>query len=181
MRDIPSLERASKLHPKLIQEVVDTITEIEQGFPPTIKVRIVQGLRTIAEQDDLFALGRTKVNPVGKSAKKPMGNIVTKARGGKSYHNFAVAFDFALMYDKDANGSFEELSWDIAKDGDKDGLKDWDEVIAAFEAKGWESGGKWRTFKDYPHLQKTFSFTIKQMKEKYDKGDFISGTEYLNL
>jgi peptidoglycan LD-endopeptidase CwlK len=170
MRDQQSLERCQKLHPKVRQEAIEAIEEAEAGFPSNMKVRVVQGVRTIEEQNELYAQGRTKP-----------GKIITKAIGGKSYHNFSVALDFAIMYDKDYNGSFEELSWDIAKDGDKDGIKDWDEVIAAFEKRGWESGSKWRTFKDYPHVQRSFGFKVSELLAKYNAGDFIPGTQYLNI
>lgn len=170
MRDAISFERCQKLHPAIRQEVIDTITDVEQGFPPTIKIRVVQGLRTIAEQDALYAKGRTAP-----------GLKVTNARGGKSYHNFGTAFDFAIMYDKDGNGSFETLSWDVVKDGDADGRKDWDEVITAFEAKGWESGSKWRTFKDFPHLEKSFGYKTSELFAKYKAKDFIQGNLYVNV
>src|SRR5688572_22238652 len=108
MRDLMSHQRAELLHPKVRQEVVETIIQVETGFPPTMKVRIVQGLRTVKEQDALFAKGRTTPGP-----------IVTKARGGKSYHNYGLAIDFAIMYDANGDGNFEELSWSLVKDGDK--------------------------------------------------------------
>jgi hypothetical protein len=170
MRDAVSISRVKLLHPKVRDEVSMTIAEIEAGWPVTMAIRIVQGVRTIEEQNELYAQGRTKP-----------GKIITKARGGSSFHNFFTAIDFAIIYDKDGNGTWEELSWDINKDGNKDGKKDWNDVIAAFEAKGWESGSKWRTFKDYPHLQRTFGYTVKQLLAKYNAGDFIPGTKYLNL
>lgn len=139
MRDFASIERANKLHPNIRQEAVECIETAESGFPENIRIRIAQGLRTFAEQDALCA-------------KRPR---VTKAKGGQSLHNYGLAIDFVLLYDKDNNGTFEEVSWDIAKDFDNDGIADWNEVVKQFESKGWEWGGKWRTFKDYPHVQKT--------------------------
>lgn len=168
MRDQVSIERAAKLHPKVRQEVIDIITKAEAGFPPTIKVRIVQGLRTIAEQDALYAQGRTKP-----------GQIVTKARGGRSYHNYGIAVDFSLLYDKNGDGNFEELSWDTKKDFDTDGIADWQEVVRAFEAKGWEWGGKFRTFPDYPHVQKSFGYTVKQLFTLVGLGKVTDG--YVNI
>lgn len=170
MKDAVSFERCQKLHPDVRQEAIETLEKIELSFPPTIRVRVVQGLRTIEEQNELYAQGRTKP-----------GKIITKARGGKSFHNWGLAIDFAILYDKDNNGSFEELSWDIQKDFDIDGKKDWDEVRTAFEAKGWEWGGRWRTFPDYPHLQKTFGYTSSQLLVRYNRNMFIDGTKYLKL
>lgn len=163
MRDSISLERCKKLHPKIRQEAIDIITAVEAGFPPTIKIRVAQGLRTIAEQNELYAIGRTKP-----------GTIVTKARGGKSYHNFGLSIDFCLCYDKNADGIFDEVSWDTAKDFDKDGIIDWQEVVKSFESKGWEWGGKWRTFTDMPHVQKTFNQKTAQLLQKINSGQIDS-------
>lgn len=51
-------------------------------------VRIISGTRTYAEQDDLYAKGRWG---------GPPGPKVTKAKGGQSNHNFAIAWDVALF------------------------------------------------------------------------------------
>lgn len=170
MKDAISLERCQKLHPAVRQEAIETLEKIETLFPPTVRVRVVQGLRTIEEQNELYAQGRTKP-----------GKIITKAKGGKSFHNYGLAIDFAILYDKDGNGTFEELSWDIQQDFDIDGKKDWDEVRTSFEAVGWEWGGKWRTFKDYPHLQKTFGYTAAQLFVRYNRNMFIPNTRYVKL
>lgn len=170
MRDAISLERCQNLHPSVRQEVIDTITKVEQGFPPNIKVRVVQGLRTIEEQDALYAQGRTKP-----------GKKVTNARGGKSYHNYGTAIDFAIMYDHNGDGKFEILSWDISKDADKDGKSEWMEMVDAFKAIGWQWGGEWHSIKDYPHLEKSFGYTVSQLFAKYNAKDFIPGNKYLNL
>jgi peptidoglycan L-alanyl-D-glutamate endopeptidase CwlK len=127
----------------------------------------VQGLRTIDEQNALYAQGRTKP-----------GSIVTNAKGGSSFHNYGLAIDFAILTDKDGNGSFEDLSWDIKRDNDKDGTADWLEVVKVFEAAGWSWGGKWSSIKDYPHLEKTFGYTWRQLLEKYNSGATV---EYVIL
>lgn len=168
MRDAISLQRANLLHPLVRREVIETIEAIEAGLPPTVKIRIVQGLRTIAEQDAIYAQGRTKP-----------GAIVTHAKGGSSFHNYGLAFDFAIMYDKDGNGSFEALSWDINYDFDKDGVKDWQEVVKAFKAKGWKWGGDWTNSKDNPHLEKTFGYTWRDLYAKHKAKDVLD--DYVNI
>lgn len=170
MRDKISLERAKLLHPVVREEVINLITKVEQGFPPNIAVRIVQGLRTIAEQNALYAKGRTAP-----------GAIVTNAKGGSSYHNYGLAIDFAILIDKDGNGTYDELSWDIKKDNDKDGVADWLEVVKVFEAAGWEWGGKWSSIKDYPHLQKTFGLKWQTLLARHNKKQFIAGIDYVAL
>lgn len=170
MRDKISITRAKLLHPSVRDEVVNLITEVEKGFPPHIAVRIVQGLRTIEEQNALYAQGRTKP-----------GNIVTNAKGGSSYHNYGLAIDFAILIDKDGNGTYDELSWDIKKDNDKDGVADWLEVVKVFEAAGWEWGGRWSQLKDYPHVQKTFGYSWKLLLAKHNNKELIAGTQYVKV
>lgn len=144
--DQVSLDRISKLHPKIRAEVLTLFKKCYDTI--NVPIRIVQGLRTIAEQDALYVQGRTKP-----------GNIVTNARGGDSNHNYGLSFDFCLLND---NG----ISWDVNIDRDKDGQKDWWEVIKLFEAAGYEAGAKWKSFTDLPHIQKTFNFTTARLKEK---------------
>lgn len=138
MRDTLSIHRANLLHPKVRQEVIDAISEVEAFWPVGTCVRIVQGLRTIAEQDALYAQGRTKPGP-----------IVTKAKGGSSFHNFGLAIDGVIMVGKD-------IVWDHPL---------WPEVVAAFKAKGWGWGGDFKSIVDKPHLEKTFGKKPAQLRE----------------
>lgn len=164
MRDSAiSLPRINELHPKLRQEIITGIDYLE-AQNSNMTIRVAQGYRSFAYQDDLYAQGRTKP-----------GQKVTQARGGQSDHNFRVAWDFVIIY----NG--KEVSWDVNADRDKDGIKDYFEVIEYFESKGWSSGARWRTFKDCPHLAKTFGRTTKQLLAMYKAKKFIQGTEFLEL
>lgn len=170
MRDKISIARAKLLHPKVRDEVITLIEKAECQLAGNLAIRIVQGLRTIEEQNALYAQGRSKP-----------GNIVTNARGGSSYHNYGLAIDFAILVDKDGNGTYDDVSWDIRKDNDRDGTADWLEVVKVFEAAGWEWGGRWSSIKDYPHVQKTFGYKWQQLIEKYNKKDLIPGTKYVNI
>lgn len=164
-----SLPRIELLHPKVRKEILDTIKELESKvLSPRIAIRIVQGLRTIEEQNELYAQGRTKP-----------GKIVSNAKGGSSFHNYGFAIDFALLYDKDNNGTFETLSWDTQADFDKNGKKEWSEVVAAFKAKGFVWGGDFKSIKDNPHFEKSFGFSWQQLLKKYENKEFIKGTKYV--
>lgn len=165
MRDKITAQRIALLHPKRRDEVTAIINAAEAKFPVNMAIRIVQGLRTFEEQDALY-----KQRPK-----------VTNAKGGQSLHNYGLAIDFAILLDKNNDGVFEELSWDTSKDFDKDGTIDWQEVVNEFEKAGWEWGGKWRTFKDLPHCQKTGGYTWRQLLEKYNAGKFIAGTKYIDI
>lgn len=182
MRDAVSFQRASQLHPFIRSEVITAITDIEdKKFSQYMAVRIVQGLRTFPEQNGLYALGRTVKNPDGVSVKKPMGNIVTMSKAGQSYHCFGLAIDFAILYDKDKNGTFEKLSWDLVADMDRDGESDWMEVVDAFEALEYVWGGHFSKLQDNPHLEKHKGIHWSELLRRYNAKDFIPGTEYVNL
>lgn len=118
-----------------------------------VRLRFPYVLRTNEEQAELYAQGRTKP-----------GRKVTNAKPGQSYHNYGLAFDIVLLYDNDGNGTFEEASWDRLRDGDGDKRSDWMEVVDFFKSRGWEWGGDFRSFKDYPHFQKTFGYTWRDLQ-----------------
>ena len=140
-------ERILKLHPAIRQEVQEcTISCYNKGVP----IRIVQGFRSFPEQDAIYAQGRTLP-----------GKIVTNAKGGDSWHNYGLAPDFCLLR------MGNQISWNREEDLDKDGQKDWHEVVDVFLSKGFEWGGNWTSFPDYPHLQKTLGLTIRRAKELY--------------
>ena len=170
MRDKVSHDRAMLLHPSIRSEVINLIDKAEAQLPKTAAIRIVQGLRTFAEQDALYAQGRTKP-----------GARVTNSKGGQSYHNYGLAIDFALLYDKDGNGTYESLSWDLLKDFDKDGEADWMEIVNVFEEAGYTWGGRFTSIKDNPHLEKTFGNNWRVLLERYNKKQFVPGINYVVL
>jgi len=151
LEDKYSLERIAKLHPKLRHEVDQIYRElIRQRIP----VRITDTLRTFEEQERLYAIGRTRP-----------GKIVTKAKAGQSYHNYGLALDFCLLTN---NG--REALWNRTADLNLNQQADWDEVVSLFKHYGWEWGGDWASFKDYPHLQKTFGYSTSFLLELHNTG-----------
>jgi peptidoglycan L-alanyl-D-glutamate endopeptidase CwlK len=99
--------------------------------------------------------------------------VVSKADSWQSVHNYALAFDIVLLYDKDGDGKFEEVSWDTKRDGDGDGIADWLEVTKIFTEAGFtngfiSNGKKW----DFPHFQINFGLNWRQMKAKIDAGQY---------
>lgn len=167
-----SITRSKLLHPILRDEAITILSEIDKATSTANSFcRYTFTLRSIAEQDGLYALGRTKVNPDGKSTKKPKGNIVTNARGGQSMHNYGLAIDIAFVVNK-------EGSWETTKDWDKDGISDWMEVVRIFKKYGWEWGGDWSSFKDMPHFQKVKGYTTTKLlalvkSKKIDREGYI--------
>ncbi|RYI24991.1 peptidase [Bacillus infantis] len=143
------LEKAERklcnVHP-LVREKAQEV--IKRAYDKGIYVVITQGLRTIAEQNNLYAQGRTAP-----------GDKVTNAKGGESYHNFGLAVDFAI-----ANSNGTVIYWNTAIDTNKDGAKDWHQVGKIGQECGFEWGGVWRSFVDMPHLQYTFGLSLAQLR-----------------
>ncbi|MEK3683464.1 M15 family metallopeptidase [Paenibacillus sp. FSL R10-2736] len=133
------------LHPVLLAGATELI---RRSYARGIPILITQGMRTIAEQNALYAQGRTK-----------KGAIVTNAKGGNSYHNYGLAIDFALLL---PDG--KSVSWDMKRDGDGDKVADWQEVAQEAKKLGFEWGGDWSSFKDYSHLQMTFGLTTAELR-----------------
>ncbi|WP_082707910.1 M15 family metallopeptidase [Paenibacillus sp. DMB5] len=134
-----------KLHPVLL---AGASALIQRSYAKGIPIVITQGMRTIAEQNALYAQGRTKP-----------GNIVTNARGGSSYHNYGLAIDFALLL---PDG--KTVSWDTSRDGNNDKMADWQQVAQEAKKLGFAWGGDWTSFKDYSHLEMTFGLTTEQLR-----------------
>ncbi len=142
-----TLQRIEKLHPRIKDEAKEIYEEICKSLKGRAVCRFTHTLRSFKEQNDLFAIGRTKP-----------GRIVTNARGGQSYHNYGLAVDICLIIDG------KIASWNTTADFDKDGIADWQEIVRIFKIYGWEWGGDWR-FKDMPHFQKTFGLSIKEWQK----------------
>ncbi len=119
------VERLRGLQPEPRREAQAALA---QAATEGVDVMVTTGLRSFAEQSRLYAQGRTMP-----------GNIVTHAKAGQSYHNFGLAFDFVVV----KNG---RAIWD-------QNHKDWKRFVEICKAHGFDWGGNWRTFKDYPHLQ----------------------------
>lgn len=150
-------QRIALLHPNIRQEVTDIINECNRALTGRAQVRISQGLRTFGEQDNLYAIGRTKP-----------GKIVTNAKGGQSIHNYGFAVDIVLIIDG------KTASWDTAKDWDSDQVSDWTECVNIFKKFGWSWGGDWSSFKDMPHFDKIgFSNWRLLQAKKRDANNYV--------
>jgi len=83
----PGLARSSALLATLRPELEPKIRALlEHAAAAGIPLVVTSATRTAAEQDRLYAQGRTTPGP-----------IVTEVRAGGSYHNFGLAADVALL------------------------------------------------------------------------------------
>lgn len=178
MEDKLTLDRIKLLHPKLRDEVEGIYrNQIVPALTGRAICRFAYTLRTFAEQDALYAQGRTRLfDENGRRL-----GIVTKAKGGQSIHNYGLALDIVLLVDKDGNGTFDSASWDTKSDFDRDRNADWMEVVNILKKNGWTWGGDWKSFKDMPHFEKTLGYTWKTLLKKHNSKEFIPGTTYVNL
>ena len=160
MDDI-TLKRINKAHPSIRQELRDDYLYCNNKLlGKGVRLRFASVYRSNEEQDKIYKMIPKRTN----------------AKGGQSIHNYGLAFDIVLLYDKDGNGTFETASWNKVKDGDKNGVADWMQVVNYFKSRGWEWGGDWKSFKDAPHFQKTNGLSWRDLK---DKPKFIeNGIEY---
>lgn len=168
MVDNITLQRIDLLHPKIREEVRNIYLDEVVPALTNVTCRFTYTLRTFAEQDALYAQGRTRLfDAQGKRL-----GIVTKAKGGQSIHNYGLAFDIVLLVN---NGA----SWDTVKDFDKDSKPDWMEVVSIFKKHGYTWGGDWK-FKDAPHFEKT-GYNWRNLLAKHNIKSFTPGTTYVNI
>ncbi len=135
MRDV------NALHPKLQQKIAELKQLCEKNG---LHIGIGECLRTAAEQDALYAQGRTKP-----------GNRVTNAKGSSysSQHQWGIAFDF---YRNDGKGAYHNSDGFFQKTGS----------LAKSIGLGW--GGDWKSPVDLPHLYlPTWGSTPTILKQQY--------------
>jgi peptidoglycan L-alanyl-D-glutamate endopeptidase CwlK len=153
-----TLNRIKEAHPRLRDKMLKDYIAANNLLGKGARLRFAYVFRSNALQDKLFN-------------QRPK---VTNAKGGQSIHNYGLAFDIVLLYDNDGNGTFEEASYSMIKDFDKDAIADWKEVTDYFKSQGWECGADWKSFKDAPHFEYNYGFDWRTLKARVDKGLIIT-------
>lgn len=148
-----SLPRVQALHPKYRDSAQSFIEDAENTL--NITLRVSEGFRTFAQQSAMYAQGRTTP-----------GNIVTFSPGGTSYHNYGLAIDLVIV-----NG-----------DGSIDWTYNYNLLVPFAEKYGMTCGinfpiGK----KDTDHFENTYGYNWRYLLHKYQSGDFITGTNFVNI
>lgn len=117
-------ERLKGVKPELARKCLELIALVRNAGNDLL---ITTGYRSVAEQNRLYAQGRTKP-----------GKIVTNAKGGQSNHQTGDAVDFAVI----VKGA---VTWDV---------NIYKKTIGKYSAQvGLKWGGNWKKFKDYPHVE----------------------------
>lgn len=104
------------------------------------ELRITHTYRSTAEQNALYAQGRTTP-----------GARVTNARGGDSLHNYRVAFD--VVFIKGLKAWYPPASSPL-----------WQEIGKIAQSIGLEHGD--RGFVDLPHFQYRAGYSLEDFKKK---------------
>lgn len=122
------MAKIDELNPEFKTKVEIIISALNNSTG--LKWIVVQGVRTIAYQNELYSQGRTKP-----------GQIVTNAKGGQSAHNFKLAADIAPLNEKGT-----DVWWNCPK-------KYWDCLGQVAEGMGLTWGGHFRNLCDLPHVE----------------------------
>lgn len=131
----------TQLHPLLQVKIYQLVELCKKN---NLKIGISECLRTVKEQDALYAQGRTT-----------SGSIVTNAKGStySSMHQWGVAFDFYRNDGKGAYNDSDNFFSNVGKLGQSIGL---------------EWGGSWKSITDKPHFQlPNWGSTTSTLKSKY--------------
>ena len=148
--DIISDQRINGLHPKIRNAAKEFILRAEKDLG--IKLRLVSGLRTWEEQNELYAKGRTAG-----------GNVVTNAKAGDSLHNYGLALDVVEIKDGQA-------LWNNPN---------WKKIANLGKSLGFDWGGDWSGFSDKPHFEMRFGHSIAQLRKLYTRGNRTN--DYVNI
>lgn len=125
--DARNRKELERLHPKVARKLNKILQKAEQS---DLEILITDGYRTNAEQNKLYAQGRTR-----------SGKIVTNAKGGQSLHNYGLAVDIVPVL---SNGQIDYSDYDTYK------------LFASLaKEEGFAWGGDWKKFKDVPHFEYT--------------------------
>jgi hypothetical protein len=143
----PGLDPHHKLadvHPELARRITQMATALSQAGNPVTITRL-GGRRTFEEQDALYAQGRTTP-----------GNIVTRARGGQSNHNYGLAVDVVPVVNGQPKWNVANAVWQaIGDEGKRSGLN-------------W--GGDWQALIDKPHFELPVGMSVQDCLRIYRQG-----------
>lgn len=147
--DARSEKAIATLHP-LVQPYARSL--IQKAASIGITIKILSGLRTYKEQDNLYAQGRTLP-----------GKKVTNAKGGQSNHNFGIAFDIGVFEGTEYLGKSAKYK----------------AVGALGVDLGLEWGGNWKSIVDEPHYQLRPNWAeelsekdmLAELRSRHDSGE----------
>ena len=162
MKNARTIAAVALLHPKFIPGATGFINDAEAGL--NITLLVVQGLRTFPEQEALWNEGRTTPGPHA-TPENPMGERVTNAPAGESYHNYGLALDAVPI-----NPDGVTLNW-------KYDFK----LLVPYAIKYGLTCGLYFPSPDYDHFENTFGRNWRDLLALYNAGTFIPGTRFVSI
>lgn len=131
----------NQCHPELQKKAAEFVSKAKaSGYT----IKITECFRSVAEQDALYAQGRTTA-----------GSIITNAKGSSysSMHQWGVAFDICRNDGQGAYNNDDDFFYNVGAIGQSIGL---------------EWGGSWTSFQDLPHYQlPNWGSTPSKLKSTY--------------
>jgi len=150
------------LDPVMRGKIPDFLEEVKQSG---ISIIITCTARLAQAQMALYAQGRQSLDEINRlrkivnlytlgpaEAKKKVTNTLLSKHlvnfdNWDPNDDYSQAFDFAIMSGKKAD-------YNLKVNVNKNQIPDYEEVGIIAESYGWEWGGRWKNFPDYPHIQK---------------------------
>ncbi|MES2685727.1 MAG: M15 family metallopeptidase [Pseudomonadota bacterium] len=119
-----------------------------------ITVLVTSTLRDNESQTALYAQGRTTP-----------GKVVTNAKAGYSWHNFACAVDVVPLRNGIAVwGTKGDGIDDNPADDKTDDMEVWQRIARHGKQAGLEWAGDWESFKEYAHFQYTGGLSMSELR-----------------
>lgn len=119
-----------------------------------IDLLVTSSYRDFESQAALFAIGRTTpgANP---RVDRPMGDTVTNAQPGTSWHNWRRALDVVPV---------------VAGKAIWNDMALWSRIGACAESVGLEWAGRWKSFKELAHVQLTEGLSLAELLSAHPRG-----------
>jgi peptidoglycan LD-endopeptidase CwlK len=132
------------LHPAMRGRAEALLARSEQAGVPLV---VTFTLRSLAEQDSLYAQGRTAP-----------GSRVTNARAGYSFHNFGLAIDIVPRC------LLTLPRWGDTPENAVKAAAIWQKVGSIGRTLGLRWGGDFTTLKDRPHFEWSSGLTLAELR-----------------
>ncbi len=127
--------RILELDPRVQRPATNLINRTEKELG--VQLRIAQGYRSLAKQQEIYNIGRTPGDT---------RVTVSNATPGLSYHNYGLAIDVVEI--KYGKAIWDPLTEDIGIIG---------------ESEGFDWGGRWKGFVDRPHFEMSFDKSVFEL------------------
>lgn len=163
--DVRSQAIIEGLHPKFKPSVQLAWEQAQAAMPPNVQIILICGYRSFDESNALYAIGRT-IKGENATLEHPMGDVVTNASAGSSYHNYSLAVDFAMI----TNGVNEYAVG-----------PNWMKVVEIMKTAGMTWGGDFPNLKDNPHFENRYGYNWRDLLALHNEGKFISGTSFVDI